>query len=200
MVSYSEKERAIFEGIISLMKRGANPYSIKVADMAYAAGVGKGTIYEYFPSKEEAISEAILYSINGEIEEAYSRVEDKEGFRVKFYEMLHFTKECMDNKISTINMLLSVGGIQEFYEFLSNDRYDISIYVSRINDLFEHLLETGDEEGIISTEGSPYYRNMAIASAVMGFSQYLSQRDLIPGIGIDAAMEASYKLLIKALN
>jgi hypothetical protein len=47
-VLYSEKKIAIFNGIIELMEKGINPYSIKVSDIARAADVGKGTIYDYF--------------------------------------------------------------------------------------------------------------------------------------------------------
>ncbi len=50
-----EKEEAIYSGIIALIKRGVNPYSIKVSDIALEANIGKGTIYDYFSSKEEAI-------------------------------------------------------------------------------------------------------------------------------------------------
>ena len=41
---YSEKEIAVFKGLINLMREGANPYSIKVSDIAKAASIGKGTV------------------------------------------------------------------------------------------------------------------------------------------------------------
>ena len=80
-VLHSEKEIAIFKGIIALMEKGANPYSIKVSDIAKEADVGKGTIYDYFDSKEEAISQAILFNMKGEMESAYSRIKDKDSFK-----------------------------------------------------------------------------------------------------------------------
>ena len=111
---YSEKEIAVFKGIIALMEKGINPYSIKVSDIANAANIGKGTIYDYFTSKEEAISQAILFGIRNEIEIVYSRVKDKEGFKNKFYELLHIIAECIDSNIYIFRVLLSDGESRNF--------------------------------------------------------------------------------------
>ena len=73
----AQKEIAIFEGIIRLIKEGINPYTIKVSDIAKQADVGKGTLYEYFKTKEEAISKAILFYIGRGLEEAYQAVKSQ---------------------------------------------------------------------------------------------------------------------------
>ncbi len=197
---YSEKEIAIFNGVIALMEKGVNPYSIKVSDIAREADVGKGTIYDYFTSKEEAISQAILYNIKIEIESAYSRIRAKAGFREKFFEILYIMAECVDSNVSTFSSLLSAGGIQEFYEYLSEYRYDLSDHLSRIYELYEHLLDTGVKEGIVEKVENSYYRNMVFSSAIVGFSQYFGHRNFNNDISIEEAMEASYKLLVKGLN
>lgn len=200
-VLYSEKKIAIFNGIIALMERGINPYSIKVSDIAQAADVGKGTIYDYFTSKEEAISQAILYKIDNEVEAAYSRIKKKKGFKEKFYEGLHIIAECMDDKMSTLRMLLSLGGLQEFYEYLREYKCDLSNHLLKIHELFDHLLEIGIEEGIIVDKvGDTYYRNMVISSVIIGFTQYFHQINFNSEVNIEDAMEAAYRLLIKALN
>ena len=199
-ILYSEKKIAIFNGIIALMRKGVNPYSIKVSDIAKEADIGKGTVYDYFASKEEAISQAILFNIREEIEEAYYRIKAKNGFKEKYYELLHIIAERMESNIFPFKVLLSAGGIQKFYEYISEYKYDMCQHVSRINIIYDHLLETGVEEKIIGEEEDSYYRYMAIASAVMGFSQYFGQRTFNQNISIEEAAEASYKLLIKALN
>lgn len=197
---YSEKEIAIFKGIIALMEKGINPYSIKVSDIAKAANIGKGTIYDYFASKEEAISEAILFGIRNEIENVYSRIKDKEGFKEKFYELLHIIAECIDSNIYIFRVLLSDGGIQKFYEYLSDYKQDLSQYVSKINQIFDDLLEAGFREKIIDKVENSYYRYMAVSSAIMGFSQYFGYKNFNHDITLEEAMAASYRLLIKALS
>ncbi len=197
---YSEKQIAIFNAIVELMKNGINPYSIKVADIAEAANIGKGTIYDYFDSKEEAISEAILYSVTNEIKYGYSRIKAKDTFKEKFYELLYMIAENAADNVSTFNMLLSIGEISKLYEFLLDDRYDLSEYISMVNQIIKHLLESGINEGIISTSESPHYQIIVTNSFVMGFSQYIRQKELYPNISIEEAIEMCYKAVVKVLN
>ncbi len=199
-IVYSEKQIAIFNAVIELMRDGINPYSIKVSDIAQVANIGKGTIYDYFDSKEEAISEAILYSISNEIDVVYSRVEGKNSFKEKFYELLYTIVENTTNNISTFNMLLSVGGIAKFYEYLLDDKYDLSKYVSMVNHTIEHILDAGIDEGIIRTDESRYYQIMVVNSAIMGFSQHVRQKELYPQISNEEAMKLCYKSIVKILG
>ncbi len=75
---YTEKEIAILNATVDLMKGGINPYLIKVSDIAETANIGKGgTIYDYFNSKEEVISTAIVYNIDNEIKTGYERIKTK---------------------------------------------------------------------------------------------------------------------------
>lgn len=199
-VLYSEKEIAIFNGIVDLMKEGANPYSIKVSDIAKSANIGKGTIYDYFTSKEEAISEAILYSLINEIRHGYHRIKYRTTFKEKFYETLYIVMDSVDNNISIFNMLLSVRGVQEFYEYLLDDRMELSKCISMVNSVIAHLVESGLDEGIIGESGNDYYQTMVINSAIIGFAQYASKKSLYTGVDRDEAMRAAYTLVIRGLN
>lgn len=198
---YSEKEIAIFNGLIELIKNGANPYSIKVSDIAKASNVGKGTIYDYFSSKEEAISKAILYSINKEIECACRRIREKEKFKEKFYEILYIMAESLENHKSTFSMLLAAGGIQEFYEYLVDGEYDFSDIFNVASNIIEHILQAGYKEGIVGVAESLYYKKMVVQSAVAGFSVYLNnKKNWYADTTVEEAMNSSYKMLIKALK
>ncbi len=199
-IKYSEKEISIFNGLIKLMKEGANPYSIKVSDIATASNVGKGTIYDYFDSKEEAISKAIIYNINNEIKAGLTRMNSKENFKDKFYEILQIIADNWENNLSTFNILLSAGGIQEFYEYLIDDKYDLSRCISIFNSVIEELLQLGIKEEIINTAESKYYQIMAVQSATSGFTHYISRKNLYKDISMEEAMDTAYRLLIKSLN
>ncbi len=198
--NYSAKEIAIFKGVITLTEEGINPYNIKVSDIAKAADVGKGTIYEYFSSKEEAISKAILYNINNEISSGYERIMSKNDFKDKYYEILEMIKEGFGNSLCSFNILLSSGGLHEFYKYLMDGEYDLSQFVSKIDNIIDDLLKTGISENIISTKEDEYYQRMAIRSCVTGFSQYVGSKDLYGDIGLQEAMDVSYRLLLKTLN
>lgn len=199
-IQYSEKEIAILKGIISLTQQGVNPYNIKVSDIAQSADVGKGTIYDYFSSKEEAISKAIIYNISNEIRSVYMRIMSKESFKEKFYEILDMMIGQSENSLSIPNILLDTGGFNEFYEYLVDDKGDLLELISRINDMVIVLLKKAFDEGIIGTKENEYYQLMSFKSSISGFLHYLNTKDLYNDISIKEAKDLSYKLLLKALN
>lgn len=198
--NYSEKEIAIFNGLISLIKEGANPYSIKVSDIAEAANIGKGTIYDYFDSKEEVISKAIIYNMTNEIKNAFRRIKEKDNFKDRFYEVLNIIEENPGNRLSTLNILLSAGGIEKFYEYLLDAEYNITGFIATINRQVRELLDLGTEEGLINTEENNFYQTMVVHGAISFFSHYINQRELYSDIEVEEAKNAAYRMVIKALN
>ncbi len=66
---YKEKEVLIFNALISLYGEGNEIPEITVSQIAKEAGIGKGTIYEYFSSKEDIVSNAIVYSFNSKLDD-----------------------------------------------------------------------------------------------------------------------------------
>lgn len=197
---FSEKEIAIFNGLFELIKQGCNPYSIKVSDMAKAANVGKGTIYEYFDSKQEAISKAILFNISKEIESSFNRIKSKTCFKEKFDETLNIIAENTNNNLSIFNTLFSSNGLNDFYKYLIDEDHYFYTCTSTIDLMLEHLLDVGYKEGIINSKENKYYQNIALLSSIGSFSMYVSYHRIYKDISIDEAKEISYKLLINALN
>lgn len=197
---YKEKEKAIFSGIIALIKQGINPYSIKVSDIALEANVGKGTIYDYFSSKEEVISKAILNYIGIQLQAAYQQVKAKTSFKDKYYQLLDLlVGQAEENKLYC-KLLSPLGGTQDFYEHLAAHKAYFLANTTWIQTIYEDLFEAGEAEAIIQT-GDPadaFYREMAITGSLAAFLQYLYRPQ--PNAQTDEAKAASYRLLLKALN
>ena len=57
-----EKKAAVFRAVLKLLRQGRPLGDLKVSEIAEAAGIGKGTVYEYFPSREELLRDAMQYS------------------------------------------------------------------------------------------------------------------------------------------
>lgn len=199
-MTYSEKEIAIFNGFIQLIKEGRSPYTIKVSDIAKAANIGKGTLYDYFSSKEEAISMALYYFIDREVHSICERIKSKNTFKEKFYEILFIITENLERNISTINVFLSTGNIHEFYRCIEDERFATNKMLNLLNNVMEHLLETGYTEGIINAKHDKFYQMMAMRGSLSGFSHYLSRRSIYKGITLEKAMDTAYKLLLKTLS
>lgn len=61
-----DKAAAILQAAVKIFSRHG-PSGARVGDIARTAGVGKGTIYEYFASKEELFERMILYSADVQV-------------------------------------------------------------------------------------------------------------------------------------
>ncbi|MBC8589604.1 TetR/AcrR family transcriptional regulator [Wansuia hejianensis] len=197
---YTEKEIAIFNGLIDLIKNGYNPYTIKVSDIAKSADVGKGTIYDYFDSKEEAISKAILYYMEKEVQASYLRIISKKTFKDKYYELLFIIKDSFENNLSIYNLLFS-SGIREFYEHLVDKECSISRFTHMANAVIKDLIDTGVKEGVIIIDKEDlYYLTMAVKGSIAGFSHYMNRKDSYKQISVEKAMDTAFNILLKTLN
>lgn len=74
------KVLALYRGVLELLDEGANVNEIKVSDITNKAGIGKGTAYEYFKSREEIIAGALLYDVDRKITEKKEELACHEGF------------------------------------------------------------------------------------------------------------------------
>ena len=67
MKEYNAKERAVFEAVLRLAGQGVDLASLKVQQIADEAGMGKGTLYEYFKSKDEILQGTIVCCLADEL-------------------------------------------------------------------------------------------------------------------------------------
>lgn len=76
----SPKVKKLFQAVSELLEEGADPRDLKVIDITNRAGIGKGTAYEYFKSKEELIGEAQLYYFTKRFTAIQEVVKEAESF------------------------------------------------------------------------------------------------------------------------
>ena len=69
-----EKVRLLYEAVLAMVTDGWDINRMKVSDITAQAGIGKGTAYEYFSSKEEISANAVLYGTGSyEVSESMRR-------------------------------------------------------------------------------------------------------------------------------
>lgn len=62
-----EKELAVYAAVLRLVARGEDPAALTVHRIAAEADIGKGTVYEYFPSKEAILRGVTDYCMDTEL-------------------------------------------------------------------------------------------------------------------------------------
>lgn len=58
------KRKAILEAALRMLDQEQNTAAVTVAGIAQEAQIGKGTVYEYFKSKEEIFLQALFYYLD----------------------------------------------------------------------------------------------------------------------------------------
>lgn len=77
------KVRALYQAVIALIEEGADIAEVKVSDITEKAGIGKGTAYDYFDTKEEIIAYALLFFMENSMARLEEQIREKESFREK---------------------------------------------------------------------------------------------------------------------
>ena len=91
-----DKKGDILRAALVCLGEGQNPNEIKIAEIARRAGVGKGTVYEYFTSKQELFAESVLCFMS----ECLAKLQQAGGsgsFRERFFAVLKVLSGCLDN-------------------------------------------------------------------------------------------------------
>jgi len=197
---YSDKEIAVFDGLVELLKQGKSLYKIKVSEIAKAANIGKGTIYDYFSSKEEAIYLALLYYLNNEMTRIVSEIEKTPSFEKKIYKLLDITQENIESKYSSLKTVLTAKDISSMYDFIGEDENLIDLFISYMGRILKSIVTSGETEGYINKSYSSYYKKSAIRCILIGFAQFVSHKECYKDVNVDLAKEVAYTQLIKMLR
>ena len=74
-----EKVILIYRAVLQLLEEGVDLANLKVSDITEKAGIGKGTAYDYFDSKEDILVYALLFFIEDITERAVTGIWEQDG-------------------------------------------------------------------------------------------------------------------------
>ena len=143
------------------MKRGYP--DTKVSEIAAEAGVAEGTLYNYFPSKEElllALFDEKWGAIIGDIKKKISSLDDpNKKLKAVFAMVVRMFRK--DRHLAEIFLV----DIRQSSVFLSN--YTVKRIVEFIG-LIEEILEEGKRKGVYRKDLDPKVAKMVIFGAAQG--------------------------------
>ncbi|XTR38754.1 TetR/AcrR family transcriptional regulator [Paraclostridium tenue] len=197
--THSEKEILIFNAVNKLLHEGIKLHTVKVADIAKEAGIGKGTIYDYFKSKEEILEKAFLYNMDIELYENIEKIKFGDNFKDKFYIILDIVEKSTTDYSSFSNILFSNLSHHEFKEILEKNKDYINKRYDLLKKVINELLLIGVSENIIKEQEDKDYQIMVFESVVVGFGHTICIKNEDEKI-IEDSKSRAYKLLIKGLN
>ena len=169
----SEKVLQMYEAVHSFMLEKRDISTIKVVDITSAAGIGKGTAYEYFSSKEEIIASAMAYEYKNKITELVNCMFAQSGFKNRVMNVMdwiydnqeynqlfsHIFNEVMGEPRlpligSSIKQLESDNEAQTTAEDLKGGCRMMDDCVKYLDSIVSRLMQEAYDEGVI-TETAP---------------------------------------------
>lgn len=169
----NDKITAIYRAIEEMVAEGADLASMRVSDIAAKAGIGKGTTYEYFSSKEEMIVRAMVFLMGTMVNRILNQMEKLPSFQEKFLLLLGEMEEKVKQRaciLKYLSMLNDLNLCQQMHDILNEDAEAQKSNPMRI---IQYLLEEGKKEGVIGSKFSQAYMETTMFSRVIAFVMYI---------------------------
>lgn len=195
---YSPKELLVFEGMLNLAREGKFSKEIKTDDIAKKAGIGKGTLYNYFSSKEEIIKKTILFYMQQKFEQVYLSLNTLNSFKDMCYKIfdaisaLHAAHEDLSAFLSALTQ-------EEIMEYMKSCYNQKNLNLD-IQEIFTKLITLGKNEKLITNNDKDYICWVFLSAFA---SLFALTQPCVPNIANKSdktLKEYTYKMIINALD
>lgn len=161
------KETAVFEAVLGLLSDGRQFHELTISEIAAKAGIGKGTVYEYFDSKETIFARTLYYCMQNEQRRAEQLLHDAENFQSAVFAVFDLVRETLNNPLSSFRLLFA-GIASTEHRQSPSDRvcYDNQAYMHRQVGFF---LDMGRAEGLIGSSIDNETGSLALKAAIAAF-------------------------------
>ena len=198
MARRGEKENAVYEAVLRLMARGEQLHTVTVQQIAQEAGIGKGTVYEYFTSREEILSKTFLRRIEQEIQTLAARMDLAQGFDGKLESLLDAAREAARTQPSCIKLLLADVHIAGVVEDLCGSLCEGGMQAAnQLCALIGSMIAAGVQEGTLPALPSETYGLMAVAGGMLG---YVNACRFLPGQSEETLRTDAKRMIYRALG
>ena len=190
----SEKERKIYQSVFLLLQEGRDINSLTVSEITEKAGIGKGTAYGYFKSKEEMVENAVLYGIFQCITAISEKVSGKETFREKVMEVLNWMdKIFFEQQVSVILYQLTQRSMRcSCQPNNAGKKY--------LEEKIQQMVDTGIADGTLKSDYAKEYQQYMIVSSFGAFWMFLNQEESQDQEKRELFKAYLYRCLVSNLN
>lgn len=154
-MSMPEKKAAVFRAVLHLLRQGRPLGDLKVSEIAEAAGIGKGTVYEYFPSREELLRDAMQYSRAQGFAELYEAISTAEGFAGRWRVIEETARQLMQCGSVFFSQMPSAGFPQAALQDICGGPQERADTRRMIGEIMTCLTAAAVEEGLAPGCPSP---------------------------------------------
>lgn len=168
----NKKSDLILDSMQRLMQK-KDTRSISVSEIAKEAGIGKGSIYYYFKSKEEIVDAVIERSYSDAIQKAKELVQDPALDAQTKMEIIFQT--CRDSSVELSRQ--EAGSYMERQQSALLHQQYIYIMIRNLRPILADIIRQGNQEGTISCSSPEEVAEIVLIILTIKFDTYLSNAD-----------------------
>ncbi|HVJ49875.1 TetR/AcrR family transcriptional regulator [Desulfitobacterium sp.] len=186
MVAKEEKRIEILKAAIKVFSE-AGIEGATIEEIAKEAGIGKGTVYEYFESKNTLFQEMVCYSGKRFLEELVPVIEQGDNMLEKLRLISQFYARFLKNHLDIFNSLMTGYSLSETMR--SQLLKEMSVISQAVEDMIRVGIQTLELRANVNPE-------IAAACILGGIHSYAIKKIFSDGYGPD---EIDHEGIAKAL-
>lgn len=194
------KAVAVCNAVLQLLDGGADINSLRVSEIARKAGIGKGTVYDYFSSKEDMVINAVMYELDGLLEEMRAALRENDGFEKKIFWIF----DCIErHSADTLCMTRFIRLVSRNYEMGDDLRRELEEHAEKMQGPFQMLRELyleGREEGLYKGELPASLAVLALSMRFVMYMMYMNNWQNIREYSGEGIKRFLYRGILEDLN
>ncbi|MGN0413658.1 MAG: TetR/AcrR family transcriptional regulator [Lachnospiraceae bacterium] len=179
------KVAAMYQAVYDLLLEDVDLTKVKVSDITSKAGIGKGTAYEYFESKEDIIAGAICEYLNNLTRIVEDRMYSKDTFMDAMEYLFSIFEEFCGSKEQNVFMkiiLLCLASAHTDFAFKLHQKFQkrnqLEHRLPSPEDMswecMDRLVEKGVQSGEVRKDIPMEYISFSITGKIVTFMMYFT--------------------------
>ncbi len=168
----------LYRAVIRLIERGADPAILRVSDITQEAGIGKGTAYEYFDSKEEIVLGAVVYQIQAVAIELEGELQKRASFEEQVDYLLDAVSVCNTQKNCFFKLVHILTDNSEFSNQVHARMNTKAFERYRLVGLFRQMLGAAAERGELRRDLPLDYMVFSLGARIFAYMVAASEEGL----------------------
>lgn len=164
---YPQKVMAIYEAVGRLLAAGRDTADLKVSDITKEAGIGKGTAYEYFDSKEEIIGQAVCYQTQGMMQRAIESLAAIQSLQGQLKKIIEWTGSSVSTSLVYNFLKLQVKESDNAVDVKQKIREMAAVRDEFFEQVADIMLKAAISDGVIRDQEDWNYARMVMVAAIM---------------------------------
>ena len=179
------KVLAMYRAVMELINEGVEIADMKVFTITDRAGIGKGTAYEYFESKDEIVACAVVYCMQRIFQHINEELAKKETFMDQFDLLMDEAEKAEAQKVSFFRFIHMLTDGSEFCKLvrskLNSEHFEEYLPLN----FMKKMIVRAKERGEITSQASEDYLVCFLMAQMMNYTLFFAMDGEM--IDVDAA-------------